>query len=63
MSEGRCLDTRLIGRGGRLTSLDASFCPMFFCVLKNIVKNIDVDVFLKNTSKHRIVKEKARCFT
>ena len=34
-----------------------------FCVLKNIVKNIDVDVFSKTSPKHRIVKEKARCFT
>jgi len=34
-----------------------------FCVLKNIVKNIDVDVFSKKSPKHRIVKEKARCFT
>jgi len=33
-----------------------------FCVLKNIVKNIDVDVFSKTSPKHRIVKEKARCF-
>jgi len=30
-----------------------------FCVLKNIVKNIDVDVFSKKSPKHRIVKEKA----
>ena len=34
-----------------------------FGVLKNIVKNIDVDVFSKTSPKHRIVKEKARCFT
>ena len=30
-----------------------------FCVLKNIVKNIDVNVFSKTLPKHRIVKEKA----
>ena len=36
-------------------------CTMF-CVLKNIVKNIDVDVFSKTSPKNCIVKEKARCF-
>ena len=30
------------------------------CVLKNIVKNIDFNVFLKTSLKHRIVKEKAQ---
>ena len=48
-------------RGGRLTSLDASFmrCFGFF---SNIVKNIEVDVFFKTSLKHRIVKQKVRCF-
>ena len=50
-----------VGRGGRLTSLDASFmrCFVFF---SNIVKNIEVDVFFKTSLKHRIVKQKVRCF-
>ena len=30
-----------------------------FCVLKNIVKNIDVDGFPKTSLKHGIVKKKA----
>ena len=51
----------LTSRGGRLTSLDASFmrCFVFF---SNIVKNIEVDVFFKTSLKHRIVKQKVRCF-
>ena len=36
-------------------------CTMF-CVLKNIVKNIDADGFSKTSPKHCIVKEKVWCF-
>ena len=33
-----------------------------FWVFSNIVKNIEVDVFFKTSLKHRIVKQKVRCF-
>ena len=35
-------------------------CDDFF---SNIVKNIEVNVFFKTSLKHRIVKQKVRCFT
>ena len=34
-----------------------------FWFFSNIVKNIEVDVFFKTSLKHRIVKQKVRCFT
>ena len=49
-------------QGWAINIIRCIVCPMF-CVLKNIVKNIDVDVFSKTSPKHRIVKRKARCFT
>ena len=33
------------------------------CFGSNVVKNIVVDVFFKTSLKHRIVKQKVRCFT
>ena len=45
-----------------ITTIVRCIVYAMFCFFSNIVKNIKVNVFFKTLLKHRIVKQKVRCF-